>query len=69
MNYKKTPILGDSKYKKKVTKFKKINLDFKKILNKLDGQSLHAKTLGFTHPSKNKYLNLIQIYRKILKIP
>ena len=31
MNYKKTPILGDSKYKKKVTKFKKINLDFKKF--------------------------------------
>ena len=50
----------------------KINLDFKKILNKLDGQSLHAKTLGFTHPSKNKYLefnsDLPKNFKNTLKI-
>ena len=54
MSYKGNNILGDKKYKKKFKKFRNINDDLKNLILKLDRQFLHAKTLGFTHPSKNK---------------
>ena len=38
-------------------KFKKINNDFHKNLSALNGQALHAKSLGFIHPSKNEWIN------------
>ncbi len=38
------PLVGDSLY------------GFKKQKYKLDGQTLHAKTLGFIHPTKNEYM-------------
>ncbi len=57
VNYKKTSIIGDKKYGKKNLKFKKINEEFLKQLNNINGQILHAETLEFTHPSSKKRLN------------
>ena len=57
MKYKNTSILGDNQYGKKNIKFKKINKDFSKKLSILNGQALHAKSLGFIHPFKNKWVN------------
>lgn len=44
MSYINHPVLGDPIYGPKKQKFK------------LQGQALHAKTLGFIHPTKNKYM-------------
>ena len=57
MKYKGSSLLGDNQYGKKNIKFKKINKDFFKNLSVLNGQALHAKSLGFIHPSKNKWVN------------
>ena len=57
MKYKGSSLLGDNQYGKKFLKFKKINEDFLKQLSVLNGQALHAKSLGFIHPSKNKWVN------------
>ena len=57
MKYKGSSLLGDNQYGKKIVKFKKINEDFLKKLSFLNGQALHAKSLGFIHPSKNKWVN------------
>ena len=56
LKYKGTSILGDNEYGKKNLKFKKINKNFLTKLTKLNGQALHAKTLDFMHPSKNKWV-------------
>ena len=55
--YKGHPLIGDKKYGKKKQKFKKINFRFEKILSSFDRQALHAKSLGFYHPVKKKFLN------------
>ena len=72
LKYKKTSLLGDTHYGKKKIKFKKINNEFLKRLNKLSGQALHAKTLGFTHPTTKKNLifnsNLPDDFKKILNL-
>ena len=57
MKYKGSSLLGDNQYGKKNIKFKKINENFLKKLSVLNGQALHAKSLGFIHPSKNKWVN------------
>ncbi len=57
MKYKGASLLGDNQYGKKNIKFKKINEDFYEKLSVLNGQALHAKSLGFIHPSKNKWVN------------
>ena len=57
MNYKGSSLLGDKQYGKKNIRFKKINKDFERILSILDGQALHAKSLGFVHPIKNKFVS------------
>ncbi|WP_026476423.1 RluA family pseudouridine synthase [Alkaliphilus transvaalensis] len=44
LSYIKHPLLGDDLYGSKTSKFN------------LDGQVLHAKTLGFIHPSTGEYL-------------
>jgi 23S rRNA pseudouridine1911/1915/1917 synthase len=49
--------LGDKQYGKINIKFKRINKDFFNLLSKLDGQALHAQTLGFIHPTKKKLVN------------
>jgi len=56
MKYKGASLLGDNQYGKKSIKFKKINKDFFNILSSFSGQALHAKSLGFTHPTTNKWI-------------
>ena len=72
LKYKGTSLLGDKQYGKKNIKFKKINNDFFNRLNKLSGQALHAKTLGFTHPKTKKWMKfdseLPNGFKKILNL-
>ncbi len=72
LKYKGTSLLGDKQYGKKNVKFKKINNEFLKKLNKLSGQALHAKTLGFIHPDTKKWMNfesnLPAEFKKILNL-
>ena len=72
LKYKGTSLLGDKQYGKKNIKFKKINNDFFIRLNKLSGQALHAKTLGFAHPKTKKWMNfnseLHDGFKKILNL-
>ena len=57
MSYKGNNIVGDQKYKKKFKKIKNINKDLEKKIMNLDRQFLHAVSLGFSHPTKNKRMN------------
>jgi len=57
MKYKGASLLGDNQYGKKNLKFKKINEIFLKKLSNLNGQALHAKSLGFDHPRIIKPMN------------
>ena len=57
MQYKGVSLVGDNQYGKKNIKFKKINKDFENILSLLNGQALHAKSIGFIHPTKKKFVN------------
>ena len=54
MNYIGNSIVGDDKYKKKFKKVKNVDLLLEKGLINLNRQFLHAKTIGFIHPKKNK---------------
>ena len=54
INYLGNSIVGDDKYKKKFKRIKNIDQDLEKLLANLNRQFLHAKTLGFFHPSKKK---------------
>lgn len=58
--YIKKPILGDPIYGYKNSKFK------------LEGQVLHAKTLGFNHPTRGEYVeftsDLPQYFKRLLNI-
>mgnify|MGYP001157258917 FL=1 len=57
---------------KKNLKFKKIDKDFEKKLNYLNRQALHAKSLGFIHPTNKKFINfeskLPKDYKKLLDL-
>jgi len=57
LSFKGNPLLGDKKYGKKKLQFKKIDKNFYKILIDFNRQALHAKSLGFFHPIKNKLIN------------
>ena len=57
LSFKGNPLIGDKKYGKKETKFRKVNKDFEKILSDFNRQALHAKSLGIVHPTKNTFLN------------
>ncbi len=57
LSYKGNPLLGDKKYGKKKSKYKKINKSFNKILSNFNRQALHAKSLGFIHPKNGKIIN------------
>ena len=57
MAYKGCSLLGDQQYGKKNLKFKKINVDFENKLKILSRQALHAKSLGFIHPTSKQYIN------------
>ena len=56
LSYKGISILGDKQYGKKKLKFKKINKELAFLLNALQGQLLHAETIEFIHPTKNKWV-------------
>ena len=60
MAYMGYPLLGDSVYGKKDSKFK------------INGQVLHAKILGFIHPTTNKYVefdsNLPKYFEDLIEI-
>ena len=68
MNYLGNSIVGDDKYKKRFKKFKDIEPSLEKILVKLNRQFLHAKTLGFMHPKKNKQMIFNSILPNELEI-
>ena len=68
--FKGNPLIGDKKYGKKKMKFKKINQEFYEMLSSFNRQALHAKSLGFIHPTKKKFVNfetkLPNDFRKML---
>ena len=66
MKYKGSSLLGDKQYGKKNIKFKKINEGFLK-LSALNGQALHAKSLGFIIQQQKNGLILSLNYLMILK--
>ena len=61
MSHKGNNILGDKKYKKRFKKFKNIDEELEKSILKLDRQFLHAKMLGFIHPTSGKKLEFSSI--------
>ena len=72
MNYLGNSIVGDDKYKKKFKKIKDIDPLLEASIINLKRQFLHAKTIGFIHPKKNKEMifhsNLPQELENILKM-
>ena len=72
MNYLGNSIVGDDKYKKKFQKIKNIDKSLADNITNLNRQFLHAKTIGFIHPKKNKEMTfnsiLPQHLEKILKM-
>ena len=71
MSYKGNNILGDKRYKKKFKKFKNIDPDLEDLILTLERQFLHAKILGFNHPTSGERIefssNLPQKLENILK--
>ena len=57
LSYRGNGLVGDKKYGKKKLGFKKINKKFEKMLSNFERQALHAKSLGFIHPTKNNLVN------------
>ena len=57
MKFKGTSLLGDNQYGKKNMKFKSVDENFFKILSNFKGQALHAKHLGFIHPTSDKFIS------------
>jgi len=68
MNYLGHSIVGDNKYKKKFKKIKNIDSNLEKNLTSLKRQFLHAKTIGFIHPKKNKEMIFNSILPQELEI-
>ncbi|MDC0513750.1 RluA family pseudouridine synthase [Pelagibacteraceae bacterium] len=72
MAYMGNSLLGDQQYGKKNVRFKKINEEFEDKLKVLNRQALHAKSLGFIHPTTKKLINfeskLPKDFKKILDL-
>ena len=73
LSHKGNGLIGDKKYgKQKKKKFKRINKKVEEVLKSFNRQALHAQSLGFTHPSKNRQIEfgskLPQDFKKILDI-
>ena len=70
LSHKGNGLVGDKKYGKKKLRFRKINKNFEKILLNFKRQALHAKSLCFVHPAKNKQMhfesNLPKDFKKML---
>ena len=56
LSYKGNNVVGDKKYKKRYKKIKNINKDIENVIINLNRNFLHAKSLGFKHPTSNKEL-------------
>ena len=54
MAFKGNPVVGDRSYGKIKKHFKDIEPNIEKILSKFARQALHAKNLGFIHPTTKK---------------
>ena len=68
MNYLGNSIVGDDKYKKKFKKIQNIDKSLADNLSNLKRQFLHAKTIGFIHPKKNKEMTFSSILPQDLEI-
>jgi 23S rRNA pseudouridine1911/1915/1917 synthase len=72
MAYMGNSLLGDQQYGKKNIRFKKVNEEFEDKLKVLNRQALHAKSLGFIHPTTKKLINfeskLPKDFKKILDL-
>lgn len=69
MSYKGNSIIGDKSYQKKNKKFKKIDVELNLMIKNINRQFLHAKSLGFTHPSSNKEVHFeIPLAKDLLKL-
>ena len=68
MKYLGNSIVGDDKYKKKFKKIKDVNPILEQNITKLNRQFLHAKTIGFIHPRKNKEMIFNAILPQELEI-
>ena len=67
MNYLGNSIVGDDKYKKKFKKIKDIDPLLEASIINLKRQFLHAKTIGFMHPKKNKEMTFHSILPRELE--
>ena len=54
MSYKSNSIVGDKLYQKKNKRFKRTDVELNSMIKNIDRQFLHAKSLGFVHPSSHK---------------
>mgnify|MGYP000154606502 FL=1 len=68
MNFMGNSIVGDDKYKKKFKKISNIDPLLENYLMNLNRQFLHAKTIGFIHPKKNKEMIFNSILPQELEI-
>ena len=68
MNIMGNSIVGDDKNKKKFKKINNIDPLLKDCLMNLNRQFLHAKTIGFIHPKKNKEMIFNSILPQELEI-
>ena len=68
MKHLGSSIVGDDKYKKKIKKIKDIDPLLENNLINLNRQFLHAKTIGFIHPKKNKEMIFNSILPRELEI-
>ena len=68
MNYLGNSIVGDDKYKKKFKKLKNVDQLLEKKIISLNRQFLHAKTIGFNHPTKKKEMIFNAILPQELEI-
>tara|TARA_Y100001958_G_C21178235_1_gene508631 strand:- start:406 stop:1386 length:981 start_codon:yes stop_codon:yes gene_type:complete len=68
MNHLGNSIVGDDKYKKKFKKIKNVDHLLEEKLVNLNRQFLHAKTIGFIHPRKNKEMTFNSILPQELEI-
>ena len=68
MNYLGNNIVGDDKYKKKFKKLRNIDPLLETNIINLKRQFLHAKTIGFIHPKKNKEMIFNSILPQELEI-
>tara|TARA_Y100001970_G_scaffold289104_1_gene418420 strand:- start:5416 stop:6396 length:981 start_codon:yes stop_codon:yes gene_type:complete len=66
-SHKGNGLVGDKKYGKGKLGFRKINKNFEKILNNFQRQALHAKSIGFKHPTKNTFMSFESKLPKDLK--